>query len=55
MQKLAVKAYWEQLTKMSIGEGLKKYGFIHIWVGGWVRLGTISKKNHAFEIHFRPF
>ena len=30
-------------------EGLKKitkkYGFIHIWVGGWVRLGTISIKK----------
>ena len=27
----------------------KKYGFIHIWVGGWFRVGTISirktKKN----------
>ena len=36
----------------------KKYGFIPIWMGGRVRMGTISikkQKKHAFKIHSRPF
>ena len=28
-----------------IREGLKKCGFIHIWVGGWFRMGTKSTKK----------
>ena len=46
MQKLAVKAYWEQLTKMSIGEGLKKI-WIYPYLGGWVFQDgdNIHKKN----------
>ena len=32
-----------------VREGFKKnenkYGFIHIWVGGWFRMGTITIKK----------
>ena len=48
---------------LMLREGLnktkKKFGFIHIWVGRWFRMGTKSTKKktkkHAFKMHFRPF
>ena len=40
----------------SLREGLKKNRVkLHIWVGGWFRIGTNSTKRQAFKIHFRPF
>ena len=46
----------KRMSKGGVKKNKKKYGFIHIWVGGLVQDGdNIQQKKHAFKIHFRPF